>query len=198
MTTPSIARDPAGSGPNSAQTTAAKSALRGALLARRQALAGEARRAADARLTSRVLDWCQAHDITRLGVYLPIRGEPDLGAAWPAFLARGGELALPVVIDRQAPLAFRRWRPGDVLIKDALGMPVPPPQAQTVTPQALLIPCLGFTREGVRLGYGGGFYDRTMAASPRPLAVGVSYGCGLAEFAAQPHDIPMDLVLTDA
>ncbi len=174
-----------------------KNLLRSTLLARRKALSSDDKAQADARLVQRLLDWCSAHTITSLGVYQPIRREPDLLAAYNALVALGVYLSLPVVIGREAPLEFRAWKPGDVLEKEALGTLVPPAGTAVVQPQALLIPCVGFNAEGFRLGYGGGYYDRTLAASPRPLAVGVCYGFGRVDFDGQPHDVPLDQVLTD-
>ena len=114
-----------------------------------------------------------------------------------ALAARGVHLCLPVVVDKDSALEFRAWRPGDPLEKDGMGTLVPPAGTTVVQPQALLIPCLGVNAAGCRLGYGGGFYDRTLAASPRPLAVGVCHGFGRVEFEAQAHDIALDSVIFD-
>jgi 5-formyltetrahydrofolate cyclo-ligase len=193
MTTPSIARDPS---PTLPQSTA-KSALRIELLALRNTLDDTARTRANEAIAARVLAWCAAAGVTSLGVYHPIRREPDLRSAYNALTAQGVHLSLPVVTDSNAPLTFRRWVPGDALEKDALGTLTPAATAEVVRPQALLVPCLGFTAQRYRLGYGGGFYDRTLAGSPRPLAVGVCHAAALVEFAGQAHDIALDLVLTD-
>ncbi|EJN00817.1 5-formyltetrahydrofolate cyclo-ligase [Herbaspirillum sp. YR522] len=193
MTTPSIARDPLPSLPQSKS----KSALRADLLACRRAQDEAARIRADAAIAARVLDWCAATGVTSLGVYHPIRREPDLLSAYNALSAQGVHLSLPVVLERHAPLAFRRWVPGDALDKDALGTLVPAASAEVVIPQALLVPCLGFNAQRYRLGYGGGFYDRTLAGTPRPLAVGVCHASGLVEFAGEAHDVALDLILTD-
>ncbi|EIJ45353.1 5-formyltetrahydrofolate cyclo-ligase [Herbaspirillum sp. GW103] len=194
---PSIARD---TPPPQTQEEAAalhKQRLRAELLARRKALTEEDKAAADALIGQRVLHWCAAQAIHSLAVYQPIRREPDLSAAYNALAARGVHLCLPVVVDKQAALEFRAWHPGDALEKDALGTLVPPAGTAVVRPQALLIPCLGANAAGFRLGYGGGFYDRTLAATPRPLAVGVCHGFGRVEFEAQPHDIALDSVIFD-
>ncbi|WP_284077116.1 5-formyltetrahydrofolate cyclo-ligase [Herbaspirillum aquaticum] len=192
---PSIARDT--STPPSEQETAAlhKQRLRTELLARRKALGEQDKIAADAIIGQRVLDWCATHAIHSLAVYQPIRREPDLSAAYNALAARGVHLCLPVVVDNDAALEFRAWQPGDPLQKDGMGTLVPPAGTTVVRPQALLIPCLGVNTAGYRLGYGGGFYDRTLAASPRPLAVGVCHSFGRVEFEAQAHDIPLDSII---
>ena len=194
---PSIARDT--STPPSEQETAAlhKQRLRTELLARRKALGEQDKIAADAIIGQRVLDWCATHAIHSLAVYQPIRREPDLSAAYNALAARGVHLCLPVVVDKDSALEFRAWQPGDVLEKDGMGTLVPPPGCAVVRPQALLVPCVGFNEKNYRLGYGGGFYDRTLAGESPPLAVGVCYHFGRADFAAQAHDMPLDALLTD-
>jgi 5,10-methenyltetrahydrofolate synthetase len=166
------------------------------LLADRQGIADEVRRQRDAAIRARVLNWWRQHRPACLGVYLPIRGEPDLQAAYQALDRLGASLALPSVEERAAPLAFFEWRPGDPLGRDGVGLPVPASRRH-VRPDALLIPCLGFNAGRFRLGYGGGYYDRTLATSPRPLAVGIAYAAALAAFEPSAHDMPMDIVLTD-
>ncbi|MBO9536480.1 5-formyltetrahydrofolate cyclo-ligase [Herbaspirillum sp.] len=198
MTTPSIACGTHAPDREKALEKQFKTALRADLLARRKALDTHGKAVSDELIGRRVLAWCLSHGIASLGVYHPIRGEPDLLAAYNALVARGVHLSLPIVAAREAPLEFRRWLPGEPLKKDALGTLVPGEEAPLVQPQALLVPCVGFNAAGMRLGYGGGYYDRTLAGPHRPLAVGVCYGFGLVEFAAEAHDMPLDLVLTDA
>lgn len=133
-----------------------------------------------------------------MGVYWPIRGEPDLRDAYAALSAQGIALALPVTVEKNAPLRFAAWKPGDVTARDAMGIAIPEAAAPFVEPDVLLIPCVGFNSTRVRLGYGGGFYDRTLAKVPRPRTVGVAYALGLAQFEAEPHDIALDAILTEA
>ncbi len=173
-----------------------KHALRRALLAERQAIDGEVRRRRDETIGERVLARFRSQPVRSLGVYWPIRNEPDLRPIYPQLAALGMQLALPVVLERAAPLGFAVWTPGEPLAKDALGLAVPAKVVE-IRPEALLIPCLGFNAHKVRLGYGGGFYDRTLAAVPRPLAVGVAYANALVEFEADAHDIALDAVITD-
>lgn len=194
---PSIARDTPPPQTQEEATALHKQRLRAELLARRKALTEEDKAAADALIGQRVLHWCAAQAIHSLAVYQPIRREPDLSAAYNALAARGVHLCLPVVVDKQAALEFRAWQPGDMLEKDGMGTLVPPPGTAVVRPQALLIPCVGFNEKNYRLGYGGGFYDRTLAGKSPPLAVGVCYHFGRADFAAQAHDMPLDALLTD-
>lgn len=174
-----------------------KSVLRRALLADRQAIDSEVRRQWDASIGAQVKALLAAHPFRALGVYWPIRGEPDLRETFGELAARGIRLALPVVIDHDMPLGFAAWTPGDALVKDAMGVSVPTVQ-QHIEPDALLIPCVGFNSANMRLGYGGGFYDRTLALDPRPYAIGVAYGCGAAEFDGDPHDVALDVVITES
>jgi len=127
-----------------------------------------------------------------------MQDEPDLRAAFAQLAARGVKLALPVVTAPAAPLAFAAWAPGDALVKDALGVSVPASLDLVPCPQALLIPCVGFNAARFRLGYGGGYYDRTLAVVPRPLTVGIAYACLAASFDAAPHDIALDTILTES
>lgn len=177
--------------------TSDKAALRRTLLANRQAIALEVRQQWDRSISVRVLAWLNANPVRRLGVYWPIRSEPDLRELYRTLSSHGVELALPVVTSRDAPLAFARWQPGAPLIKDAFGAMVPQDADNVLMPDALLIPCVGFNIDNIRLGYGGGFYDRTLAAMPRPLAVGVAYECCRAEFGADTFDVPLDVVITE-
>ena len=158
-----------------------------------------AKAAAEAIICSRLLDWLQRNPVASLGVYHPIRQEPDLHPAYNALAAQGVHLSLPIIRGKEAPLEFVRWTPGETLVKDAMGTSVPA-HGETAHPQALLIPCLGFNAARLRLGYGGGFYDRTLArlrAIKPVVAVGVAYD--ELKVDAVPHlhyDQPLDWVLT--
>ena len=145
-----------------------------------------------------MLAWCTAHGLTELGVYWPLRGEPELAPAYAALAQAGVRLALPVVLARAAPLGFLAWVPGEAMENDALGVAVPARRRALARPSALLLPCLGFNEAGYRLGYGGGYYDRTLAALPRPRTAGVAYANTLADFAGAPHDVALDVVITEA
>lgn len=177
--------------------TSDKVTLRRMLLANRQAITAEVRQQWDAAIGARVLAWWNANPVLSLGVYWPIRNEPDLHALYRTLALRGVRLALPTVTARDVPLRFMRWQPGDALVKDAFGAMVPQEAAPELKPEALLIPCVGFNIGNFRLGYGGGFYDRTLAAQPRPLAVGIAYECCRAEFDADVFDIPLDVMITE-
>jgi 5,10-methenyltetrahydrofolate synthetase len=175
-----------------------KQDLRNKLLSQRQALAPELRAQADATLCRYVLAWWKQHQVKLLGVYWPIHGEPDLRTAYIELAQLGVQLGLPVIANASAPLQFARWAPGEPLAPGAMKVPVPTLPHRALQPEALLIPCVGFNRQRMRLGYGGGFYDRTLAVEPRPLAIGVAYDTALAEFAATEHDIGLDNVITES
>jgi 5-formyltetrahydrofolate cyclo-ligase len=174
-----------------------KKDLRRALLAQRSAIAADMRAQYDAALNSRVISWWKHHPVRSLGVYSPIRGEPDLNVAYAELTRHGVELSLPLVADANTALQFMKWAPGDALVAAAMNVPVPTPPHILAYPEALLIPCVGFNRQYVRLGYGGGYYDRTLAVTPRPLAVGIAYSCALVEFDAAQHDVALDMIITE-
>ena len=103
------------------------------------------------------------------------------------------------MIDRETrQLDFHVWYPGCPMEDDAYGIPKPK-GTDKFEPELLLVPCVGYGDGGVRLGYGGGFYDRTLAAlSPRPYTVGVGYGHGYVPWLeAEPHDVPLDAMITE-
>lgn len=134
--------------------------------------------------------------------FLPIGSEVDSRPTLVGALSRGLDIALPAVIEPAAPLVFRRWRPGDPLVKEAFGTSAPAPDAPLVVPDILLVPLLAFDRAGYRLGYGGGFYDRTLerlrAAGRAVLAVGI--GLAAQEVDAVPregYDQPLDWIVTE-
>ncbi len=174
-----------------------KPELRQQLIAARRALSADARAQADARIATRLMHWLEQHQVKVLGGYLAMAGEPDLSALYAQLPARGIVLAMPVVLERQQPLVFVRWTPGDALARDASGTMGPAARGDYLQPDAVLAPCIGFTEDNLRLGFGGGYFDRTLAQSPRPRAVGIAYAFAKAEFAAEPHDVPLDAVITD-
>lgn len=176
--------------------TAQKAALRRELLANRQAIAPEVRNAMDAAIARHVIAWRNAHPAGILGVYWPIRGEPDLRGCYAALAEQGVLLALPIVVDRDAPLRFLSWMPGDAMIKDSFGVAIPA-SGEEVQPDVLLIPCVGFNEQRYRLGYGGGFYDRTLEKAGRPVTVGIAYDSARARFDADAHDVPLDYLITE-
>ena len=131
--------------------------------------------------------------------YWPFRGEPDLRSWSIRVIERGGRVALPVVIRKDWPLEFRAWAPGDPLERGMWNILVPA-RGPSVQPDIVIAPLVGFDDANYRLGYGGGFFDRTLATLPRrAFVIGVGYATSrLATIYPQPHDIAMDAIVTDA
>ena len=174
-----------------------KTVLRRALLEKRVAITPDIRRQWDDAIAGQLRTWLAAHPVKTLGVYWPIRSEPDLRPLYAELATLGIQLGLPVVVAPYAPLRFAAWSPGEPLVKDAMSVSIPVNTDHALHPDALLIPCLGFNSDNVRLGYGGGFYDRTLAATPRPYTLGIAYSCTLAQFPVAPHDVPLDRIITE-
>lgn len=132
--------------------------------------------------------------------YWPIKGEPDLRPVLEELHMAGVRVALPLVEVKQTPLVFRRWTPATKMVRGDWNIPVPPPDADVVVPQIALAPVVGWTEDGFRLGYGGGYFDRTLAVlSPRPFTIGIGlHAARLATIFPQPHDIKLDVILTEA
>ena len=134
--------------------------------------------------------------------YWPIGSEIDCRPLLEALDGAGHGLGLPVVEAPGRPLLFRAWRPGDPLAKAGFGLSEPAPERPAVTPVLLLVPLLAFDRAGYRLGYGGGFYDRTLqrlrAVDPAPLAVGLAYAAQEVEAVPrEPSDQRLDWIVTE-
>lgn len=134
-----------------------------------------------------------------LSGYWPMKREPDLRPVLADLHRAGVTIALPVVETRAASLVFRRWTPGTRMVRGDWNIPVPPPEAEVLTPDIALAPCLGWDGACFRLGWGGGYFDRTLAAFvARPLTLGIALSAArLPTIFPQPHDIPLDLILTE-
>ena len=136
-----------------------------------------------------------------VSAYWPIGDELDPRPLLHAVAERGAVCALPAVVGRDSPLVFRRWRPGDALVAAAFGLSEPPRSAPAVTPDIVVAPLLAVDRAGRRLGYGGGYYDRTIAALERRggiLAVGIGYDAQVrASVPAGAGDRRVDWVVTE-
>jgi 5-formyltetrahydrofolate cyclo-ligase len=134
-----------------------------------------------------------------LGIYWPFRGEIDVRDLAHRHLEAGGIVALPVVVEKNAAVQFWRWRPEIPMSRGLFNIPIPG-ECEIVRPDVLIVPLVGFDRAGYRLGYGGGYYDRTLAAShPRPRTLAIAFAeSELDTIYPQPHDIPMSRIITDA
>ncbi len=131
-----------------------------------------------------------------LGVYWPIRGEPELAPCYAQWRSEGRTLALPRIAGDGA-LEFGRWRNEDALRAGRFAIPVPDP-FERCEPELLIVPCVGFDARGYRLGYGGGHYDRTLAQHA-VAAIGVAYdACELEAFDAAAHDRALSAIVTES
>lgn len=128
----------------------------------------------------------------------PIRNEYDARHLAKTLREAGALTALPVVVAPKTPLVFREWHPGVELARGPLDIPYPV-GSREVAPRAVLLPMNGWDAHGYRLGYGGGFFDRTLAGlKEKPLVIGVSYELArMATIHPQPWDIPVDYVVTE-
>lgn len=176
--------------------------LRETAQAAREAAAGRAGPAASAQLRDHLLAWAADRDAGVVSAYLAISTEMDLAPSIAAFAARGWAVALPVVEAAGRPLIFRRWRDGMDLEAGPLGTRHPPADCPQLVPDVLLVPMLAFDDAGYRLGWGGGFYDRTLArlrATGGPVAVGVGYaGQRVDKVPRDAHDARLDWIATEA
>lgn len=168
------------------------------LRAIRAAIDPESRRRRDANIAARLDRLLADRSDDVVAVYWPLKGEPDLRSWYSRTAAEGRQLALPVVVERDRPLEFRRWQTGDPLARDAMNIPAPL-DGELVDPGVVVTAVLGYDAGRFRLGNGGGYYDRTLAVRrSRPLLVGVGYPqCELRTIYPQPHDVPMDYMVTD-
>ncbi len=183
---------------SSAPSGTDRAALRRRLLALRETLPQRAQ--ADARIEAALAALLARLPVRCLGFYWPIQHEFDARALLARWLAEapGREAALPVVSAPGAPLDFHLWEPATPMRSGRYGIPVPDGSAPA-TPDALLIPCVGFSDGKFRLGYGGGFYDRTLAAAaPRPLAIGIGFDACRVVLPPQAHDLPMDWIVSES
>jgi 5-formyltetrahydrofolate cyclo-ligase len=167
------------------------------LIALRMALPLAERRAMGERITAALREIVTGRPGI-LGIYWPFRAEFDPRPLVDAFVATGRRVALPVVIDKKGPLEYRAWAPGEALVAGVWDIPIPE-KRDIVLPTMVLAPVVGFDRAGYRLGYGGGYFDRTLGAmNPRPLAIGVGFAAQAIEtIYPQSFDIPMDLIVTE-
>lgn len=177
-------------------STAWRRALRQEMAARRAAL-GDPEHAA---LSARIVAHAEAA-LARPAIAAfcwPIKHEPDVRALLQSWREAGARAALPAVVAEKAALRFREWTPDTPLAADRYGIPTPT-AGDWLTPDLILLPLNGFDGAGYRLGYGGGYFDRTLAAlSPRPLAVGVGFEINrVASIRPQPHDQRLDWIITE-
>jgi len=133
-----------------------------------------------------------------VSLYWPFRGEPDMRPWMSSVIARGGTIALPIVVEKAHPMIFRAYKPGDRLEKGVWNIPIPA-EGPAILPDIVVSPLVGVDPQRYRLGYGGGFFDRTLAAMPaKPLVIGIGYDMQrIPTIHPQTHDIPMDLIVME-
>lgn len=180
-----------------AELSAWRKERRAELIARREAVPVAERRQWNATITATLEAGFAVLSGAVIGFCWPYRGEFDARFALKHFRERGARTALPGVVGK-GPLQFRRWWPGAPLKPGVYGIPVPD-ATEVVMPDAAIVPMNGFDEHGYRLGYGGGYFDRTLAAAdPRPLTIGVAYELArLPTIYPREHDIAMDFVVTE-
>ena len=175
-----------------------RKAQRAEMLARREALPLETRRSWSASVTRFLIEGFSALEGCVVGFCWPFKGECDGRFFIRHLRQRGAVAALPAVVAKKAPLQFHEWWPGVAMVPGVFDLPVPR-GTRVVAPDALLIPPVGFGPRGYRLGYGGGYFDRTLAAMmPQPLKIAIAFEVSrMQTILPQPHDIPMDFIVTE-
>ena len=181
-----------------------KSALRKRLVEQRLGLPDRLQRADLLQRVMRI--WLVGRPDVSIGAYWPIKGEFDPLPALHRWKEDGElldepqlrRIGLPVVDKLHKTLRFHAWFPGCPMEEDAYGIPKPK-DTEVIVPTLLFVPCVGYGPGGYRLGYGGGFYDRTLAKlDPRPYTVGLGFTCAFVpELEPEPHDVPLDAILND-
>lgn len=187
----SIARNP---------SSESKAELRKRLLQARADTSAQGR--ANASLAARLREALSRYAPHTVGFYWPLDGEFDARAMIGEWLAHDArrQAALPVVAMKGHALRFHAWTPSTPM-RIGHHRILEPDQTQPVLPDLLLVPCVGFDDDGYRLGYGGGYYDRTLAAWPGavlPVTVGIAYEACRAALPREAHDVPLDAIVTDA
>ncbi len=179
--------------------TESRPALRARLKAERAAWLADtpAGHAAPAGLARQLLALLDQLEPMCLGLYWPLEGEFNavqalLGHAWPE---EAPQLALPYCYRTPRRMDYRRWDGSEPAGVDEVGIAAP--TGGVVVPDVVLAPCVGFTREGFRLGYGGGYFDRWLAEHPGVTTVGLAWSVGEAQFAVEAHDLPLGVILTE-
>jgi 5-formyltetrahydrofolate cyclo-ligase len=180
--------------------TALKRELRSELVAARARLRPEERQAASAVIAERLTALEPFRDAETVGLYAPLGAEVDVRPMARAVLARGGRVAFPRSVASQRLLVFCACNLEE-LVPGAMGAGEPPPGARQVPLseiQCFVVPGVGFSRDGLRLGRGGGYYDATLEQAPRAVRVGVAFEVQLRpELPREPHDVPLDAVVTE-
>ncbi|MDA8261118.1 MAG: 5-formyltetrahydrofolate cyclo-ligase [Betaproteobacteria bacterium] len=176
-----------------------RAALRREKLAARMALDPSAHTTLAARVEAHLTALLLPLAPQTLAFCAPVRGEFDVQPLASRLLERGWQAAMPIVVATDAPMAFRCWTPSCAMDQDRYGIPIPR-AGETIVPDIVLLPLLAFDPQGFRLGYGGGYFDRTLAVMvPPPRAIGVGFELGrVPDIRPQAHDIRLDAIVTEA
>lgn len=181
------------------ETSLFRTALRREKIAARNALPETVRVRAEIAIADKLRQVLErrAHGI--IGFCWPIQGEVDCRSVVTHLLDRGWHACQPIVEKAAAPMTFRAWTRQTPMKIGEFGIPVPD-AGETVCPSVLLIPVVAFDRHGYRLGYGGGYFDRTLAAlTHKPLTLGIGFElAAVTDLRPHPRDIPMDAIVTEA
>lgn len=183
--------------------------IRMSLRAERLAMHPTERAQQSQQLCARLADWLSGLERKQserliVAAFWPLAEEPDITSILHTLRKAGHTVVLPVVVQRAAPLEFHLWSPEIPMIAGNFGV-MEPARTQPLQPDLLLIPTLGYTSQADRLGYGGGYYDRTLAEMQHhryaPLKIGIGWNEGLLtnkypDYRPQPHDMPLDAILT--
>lgn len=178
---------------------ALRATLRRERIAARMALPAAAHRSASVAIRHHLTELLLPLRAGTIAFCMPIRAEVDCRPLVEHLIALGWQAAMPVVRETAAPLEFRGWTPDAPMTVDPYGIPIPAAGRQA-HPDVILLPLVAFDAAGYRLGYGGGYFDRTLAVmQPRPLAVGVGFDLGAIEdIRPERHDVPLDRIVTES
>lgn len=185
--------------PNRADVMRWRKSERERLIAARLAVPAEQRQLWSARIIAELQAIIGSVKNLVVSAYWPFRGEPDLRPFMSWLTSQGGVSALPIVVEKATPLRFRSWAEGEPLERGVWNIPIPA-GGTPVVPDVAIAPVVGYDRHCYRLGYGGGFFDRTLASlNPQPRVIGVGYELQFID-SIQPlaHDIPMSAIVTEA
>jgi 5-formyltetrahydrofolate cyclo-ligase len=182
--------------------SAEKALLRNQVLAARAALAVPDAQAASRMAGLHFLRAVELGQMRAVALFWPLQDEIDTRPLLRALHELGVPTALPRITGRSEPLRFHRWHPDEPLVAGPFRVQEPPAEAAEIVPAIMLTPLLAFDARGFRLGWGGGFYDRTIAmlrqAGHRPLCVGYAFACQeVGQVPTEPFDEPLDMVVTE-
>jgi 5-formyltetrahydrofolate cyclo-ligase len=179
--------------------TAMRATLRREKIAARLALPAAAHRAANVAIQHHLTEFMLPLHAGTIAFCMPIRAEADCRPLVEHLIKVGWQAAMPVVHTLNAPMEFRAWWPAAPMTADPFGIPVPATEL-AANPDVILLPLVAFDAAGYRLGYGGGYFDRTLSAmNPRSLSVGVGFDlAAVKDIHPERHDIPLDLIVTES